>query len=246
MRPLLLALQLLTRFPVPQLRTAPQAHELGQAVLFFPLVGLLIGALLVGAAALLTTLDRGLVAALLLCIWVVSSGGLHLDGLADCADAWIGGQGQRQRTVELMHDPRSGPIAIAVVNLLLLTKFAALQALLGQADSYVPLLCVPLLGRAVIVLLLLTTPYVRSAGLGAPYAQYLPRLSCSVCLLLTALALVLLLGNLGVAMLVAVGIGILGLRYALLQRIGGITGDTLGAACELMEAVALVVVAAYA
>lgn len=241
MRSLLLALQLLSRFPVPQLRTAPQAHELGQAVLFFPLVGLLIGALLAGGAALLTTVSPGIVAALLLCGWVVSSGGLHLDGLADCADAWIGGQGQRQRTLDIMHDPRSGPMAIAVVNLLLLTKFAALQALLGQPHPYLVLLVAPLLGRAVMVLLLLTTPYARPTGLAAPYAQHLPRRSCGVLLVLLALALLLLLGTLGAAMLVALGVGVLVLRHAFMQRLGGITGDTLGAACELMEALVLVV-----
>lgn len=242
MRALLLALQLLTRFPVPQLRTAPQAPELGQAVLFFPLVGLFIGALLASGAGLFSTsTDSGIIAALLLCVWVVSSGGLHLDGLADCADAWIGGQGQRQRTLEIMHDPRSGPLAIAVVNLLLLVKFAALQALLGQPQAYLVLLVVPLLGRSVIMLLLLTTPYVRSTGLGAPYAQHLLRRSCSALLVLLALALLLLLGTVGAAMLVAVGVGVLGLRYVFMQRLGGITGDTLGAACELMEALALVV-----
>ncbi len=127
-RALTLALQLLTRLPVPSLRTPPQPQELGQAVLFFPVVGLLIGGALVGIHFALRGSDPGVAAALILTIWVLVTGGLHLDGLADTADAWIGGQGDRDRTLAIMKDPRSGPIAIAVIALVLISKFAVLPA----------------------------------------------------------------------------------------------------------------------
>jgi adenosylcobinamide-GDP ribazoletransferase len=65
-------------------------------------------------------------AALLLTVWVLLSGGLHLDGLADSADAWLGGFGDRERTLTIMKDPRSGPIAVVVLVLVLLLKFCAL------------------------------------------------------------------------------------------------------------------------
>jgi adenosylcobinamide-GDP ribazoletransferase len=235
-----LALQLLTRLPVPSSRTPPQSGELGLSVLFFPVVGLLIGVLLAGLHTTLWLIDPGVLAALMLAVWVIITGGLHLDGLADTADAWIGGRGDRDRTLAIMKDPRSGPIAIIAVVLVLLSKFAALQVLLA-GDARNVLLLAPVLGRAFVVLLLITTPYVRPHGLGAPYADYLPRLSCGLLVLLVAAATVFLLEWQGGVLLAVLGIGFFGLRHWLLKGLGGITGDTLGAACELAETTALLV-----
>lgn len=241
-RAFILALQLLTRLPVPSLGAPPRPQQMGQSALFFPVVGLLIGALLAGVHLALQGIAPGVLAALILTVWVLITGGLHLDGLADTADAWVGGQGDRDRTLAIMKDPRSGPIAIGVIVLLLLNKFAALQALSADA-ACAALLLVPALGRAVIVALLLTTPYVRPAGLGAPYAAYLPRQWCGLLLALIATTTVAVSGWAGVGILVGLGIGVLGLRQALMRRLGGITGDILGAACELAEMAALLVLA---
>jgi adenosylcobinamide-GDP ribazoletransferase len=238
-RALGLALQLLTRLPVPSSPAPPRPEDLGRAVVFFPAVGLLIGALLAGLSGALDPVDPGVLAALVLAVWVLLTGGLHLDGLADTADAWLGGQGDRDRTLALMKDPRSGPAAIVALVLVLLAKFAALQALLAGGEALYPLLLAPVLGRTIIVLLLISTPYVRPAGLGTPYAQYLPRLSGGALVLLVAVGVVLLLGGLGGAALAVLGVGFLGFRYWLLARLGGATGDTLGAACELTEAAVL-------
>lgn len=241
-RAFVLALQLLTRLPVPPLTTPPQPRELGLSVLFFPVVGLLIGALLAGMHTALWLVDPGVLAALMLAVWVLLTGGLHLDGLADAADAWIGGQGDRERTLSIMKDPRSGPIAIVVIVLLLLTKFAALQVLL-TGDAQLVLLLTPALGRTAIVLLLITTPYVRPDGLGSPYANYLPQWSCWVLVLLIAAATAALLAELGGVLLTALGVGFIGVRYSLMARLGGVTGDTLGAVCELTEMAALLIAA---
>ncbi len=244
-RAFVLALQLLTRLPVPSLTTPPQPRELGLSVLFFPGVGLLIGALLAGMHTALWLIDPGVLAALVLTVWVLLTGGLHLDGLADTADAWIGGQGDRARTMAIMKDPRSGPIAIVVIVLLLLTKFAALQVLLA-GDACSVLLLAPVLGRTAIILLLITTPYVRPDGLGSPYAAYLPRWSCSVLVLLIAVATAALLEGLGGILLAVLTISFIGLRHSLMTRLGGVTGDTLGAVCELTEMVTLLVPALLA
>ncbi|MDQ5907990.1 MAG: Adenosylcobinamide-GDP ribazoletransferase [Pseudomonadota bacterium] len=235
-----LALQLLTRLPAPSLTTPPQPRELGLSVLFFPVVGLLIGGLLAGMHTVFWAVDPGVLAALMLIVWVGLTGGLHLDGLADVADAWIGGQGDRERTLAIMKDPRSGPIAIVVVMLLLLAKFAALQALL-VGEAFWLLWLAPVLGRTVMVLLLMTTPYVRPGGLGSPYARYLPRWSCGGLALLVVVATVALLGESGGVLLAVLGISFLGLRQSLMTRLGGTTGDVLGAVCELTEMMVLLV-----
>ena len=156
---LLIALQFLTRLPV-SLPCMPTPEQVGRSLLWYPLVGLLLGLLLWGAHLLLGQTPALLQAAIILALWVGLSGGLHLDGLADTADAWVGGFGDRERTLTIMKDPRSGPIAVVVLVLLLLLKFAALFTLL-QAGQSIYLLLLPWLGRSLLPLLLATTPYVR-------------------------------------------------------------------------------------
>jgi adenosylcobinamide-GDP ribazoletransferase len=132
-------------------------------------------------------------AALLLTVWVLLSGALHLDGLADSADAWLGGFGDRERTLTIMKDPRSGPIAVVTLVLVLLLKFAALLALIEQQHA-LALIIVPLLGRSALLGLFLTTPYVRAGGLGQALADHLPRSAGKQVLAVSGLACVLIAG----------------------------------------------------
>ena len=98
-KPALIALQFLTRLPV-RLPGMPEPEQIGRSLLWYPLVGVLLGGLLLALHGLLGDTPALLQAAILLAVWVGLSGGLHLDGLADTADAWIGGHGDRQRTLE--------------------------------------------------------------------------------------------------------------------------------------------------
>jgi adenosylcobinamide-GDP ribazoletransferase len=240
MKALLLALQLLTRLPgLPPVTAAPADH--GRAVLCYPLVGLLIGAVLALGAALIRA-DAPLVAALVLVLWVVLTGALHLDGLADTADAWLGSHGNRARALEIMKDPRSGPAAVVAVVLVLLVKFAALVVLV-RAQVWLALLAVPLLGRAALVGWLRFTPYVRPQGLGAQAAASLPPHAALMSLGAALLAALWWQGVMPVLVVTAVAIG---WHYAARRWIGGVTGDVLGAGCELVETVALVTLALQA
>lgn len=237
-RAFILALQLLTRLPVPLRGPPPSPEELGLSVVFFPVVGLLIGALLAGLHTALWLTDPGVLAGLVLTAWVLLTGGLHLDGLADVADAWIGGQGQRERTLEIMKDPRSGPIAIVAVGLVLLNKFTALQVLLaGEARAL--LVLTPALARALMVLLLVTTPYIRPEGLGSPYARHLPRGSCGLMVLACSAATLFWLDWQGALLLGVLAVSFIALRQSFLSRLDGVTGDALGASCELAETAVL-------
>jgi len=238
MTPLWIALQFLTRLPV-RLSGMPTPEQTGRSLLFYPLVGGLIGTLLIAAAHLLEGAPAVLQAALLLTLWVGLTGALHLDGLADSADAWMGGFGDRERTLAIMKDPRSGPIAVVVLVLLLLLKFTALLALLEQGDHLV-LLLAPVLGRGALLALFLYTPYVRPGGLGDALKAHLPRSSATVALAVTTL-LGLLLGGFWVMMAVA-GV-FLWLRRMMLQRLGGTTGDTAGALLEVIECAVLLAAA---
>ena len=239
-RPFLVALGLLTRLPV-FLARAPTAAEQGRSVLAYPLVGAVVGLSLAGLASGLTALPGALGCALLLTAWVLLTGGLHLDGLADSADAWAGGLGDRQRAMAILKDARSGPAAVVAVVLVLLLKFAALQAVLVRHEAWV-LLLPPLLGRGGIVLLFLTTPYARPGGMGAAAHAALPRGPGWVWPIGLTVLLVFWPG-LGVWILPGWLGCVLVLRWLMINRLGGTTGDTAGALCEIVETVALITLA---
>ncbi|WP_298188863.1 adenosylcobinamide-GDP ribazoletransferase [uncultured Pseudomonas sp.] len=241
MTPWWIALQFLTRLPVT-LAGMPTPEQSGRSFLFYPLVGLLIGLLLLGAQHLLGNTHVLLQAALLLALWVGISGGLHLDGLADSVDAWAGGFGDKERTLSIMKDPRSGPIAVVVLVLLLLLKFAALVSLLENHSALLVLL-VPWLARCLVPLLFLTTPYVRKGGLGQALAEHLPRRQLPWVLAANGVAMLLFGWPALLALLVA-AVVFLWLRGLMLKRLGGTTGDTAGALLELAECALLVALAA--
>lgn len=245
---LVLAMQLLTRLPTPRIQQ-PSADDYGHSVLAYPLVGLLIGLLVAAGLGLLQLLAGThaplLQAALILGLWVAISGALHLDGLADSVDAWIGGYGDRERTLAIMQDPASGPMAVAVVVVVLLVKFTALAALVGEVPW--PLLMLPpLLGRAALVAAFLFIPYARAQGLGSAQAEQLPRSAALMMLAFSLAAAPLLAGWAGVLAILSAAAIFLAIRRATLRRLGGFTGDVAGALCELTETVVLVALALLA
>lgn len=250
--PCLLAFRFLTRLPLPTAAGASPIDAsptlLGRSALYYPLVGLVLGALLLllwlGAAQLPGGASGLAPAALLIACWVWGTGGLHLDGLGDCADAWVGGLGSRERTLKILKDPLTGSMGVVALVLTLLVKFAALASLpVGLAGALI-LLLTPALARAQLLALALTTASARPDGLGATLERTLPRraagavlaLSGAFTLLLFALAGLWLLGVLLVA---AAGILLFVWRRSMLERLGGFTGDTAGALVELTEALLL-------
>jgi adenosylcobinamide-GDP ribazoletransferase len=238
LQPFFIAVQFLTRLPVPSTRHVNASH-VGYSVLFYPLVGLIIGAALVALHWLLIGTSMTLAAALIVVCWIIITGGLHLDGLADSADAWVGGLGNHERTLAIMKDPCCGPMGVVALVAVLIVKFAALTALVTTGD-WIALLIAPVLARTALPALFVTTPYVRANGLGTPLVAHLPRRS-AIALVCTVLAAVpLLAGTQGLWMLLS-GIALfVTLRTMMIRRIGGTTGDTAGALVELLESTTLV------
>lgn len=229
-----IALQFLSSLPV-RLRRMPTPAETGRSLLWYPAVGLLFAALLAGVDSMLAGAPLLLHAAILLAVWIFLTGGLHLDGFADTTDAWVGGYGDRERTLAIMKDPRSGPMAVVALIVLLLLKFTALAAVLQAAPGN-HWWIVPVLGRATLLGVFLTTPYVRPGGLGEALANHLPRTAGWV-----VLAGCLLAGWLSLGSVLLAGIAAFAwLRWLLLRRLGGTTGDTAGAMLECLEVVLLV------
>lgn len=230
------ALGFLTRIPVPA-RGHVDASTQARSLAWYPLVGALLGVVLGALAWSLswTAASPLLAAAIVLAAWVALTGALHLDGLADSADAWVGGFGDRARTLAIMKDPRSGPVGVVAVVLVLLLKYAALASLpLATMHAW---LLAPLLARMALTAAFVSTPYVRSGGLGAGLVAA-PRMACVVALL-AGMAVSLAFGLRGVLALAAALLVGWAWRRACLRRLGGITGDTAGALAEAVECAVL-------
>ena len=243
LQPLLIAVQFLSVLPVGRL-SMPKEKDIGMSLNYYPLVGALLGLILSALAfGLMHIFGSFLSAALLLAAWVILTGALHIDGLGDCADAWLGGLGSKKRTLELMKDPTSGPIAIAVLVLVMLIKFAALEALLSHShaqNTYYLVLVWPLmLSRMSAMVLFATTPYARKSGLGKAISKHLSiNIVWGVCC--AVLVVACLVFRWQVINILALGaIVFIYLRYLMMQRIDGCTGDTAGALIELSEAAIL-------
>ena len=232
MTPFWIALQFLTTFPV-RLSTMPTPQQNAQALLFYPVVGLLIGAILYGITLLLYALPVVLLSSVILVLWIWLTGGLHLDGLADSADAWVGGFGDKARTLAIMKDPSCGPIGVLSLVIVCLLKWSVLYVLL-QEKLYTALMLFPLLGRLVPLFFFLSTDYVREKGLGSQLGQHLARPIAIALLLLTPLV-ALYWAWIGVVVLASFYLALWYLRCKFIQRIGGVTGDTIGASIEIIE-----------
>lgn len=232
------ALQFLTRIPL-SIETIVTNKQWGQSVLFYPLVGLLMGCFLAIVAVLLPVNNVNIQAALILTCWVLITGGLHLDGLADCADAWAGGLNNPQRSLEIMKDSHSGAIAIVTLILVLLLKWTALSSLLTQPKFLTVLIITPVLGRSAILALMLSSPYVSHNGLATKLISYLPKIATTLVLLITIIIGFYLLGWQAILLMSLI---IFAIRFLSHQRLGGVTGDVYGATVELVETGLLLVV----
>ncbi|MFC3150992.1 adenosylcobinamide-GDP ribazoletransferase [Litoribrevibacter euphylliae] len=244
LKPFWVALQFFTLLPTPHLKQIDN-KDLADSVLWYPLVGAVIGAILWALAALLMPWFSSLVVAgIVLLAWVAITGALHLDGLADCADAWMGGFGSKERTLEIMKDPVSGPIAVCVLMTCLLLKFALIESLLSSGFVF-GLMVIPVIGRLSAVLLLLTTEYVREGGLGDALSQQLDASKAWGIVIVLALVTLVIQPVLALCLFTVSLVVFMAWRQRMIQRIDGCTGDTLGAMIELVELAALFGVALF-
>ncbi|MDP2832046.1 MAG: adenosylcobinamide-GDP ribazoletransferase [Pseudomonadota bacterium] len=225
MRGLILAIQFLTRLPTPTL-TDFKPDDLARAAIWFPLVGLLLGALLAGAVWLGAQVDPWLGALLGLLAWVGLTGALHLDGLADLADALGAAHGDRERLLAVLADPHLGVFGVTALALQLLSKLVLLM-LLAKAGLFWPLLLIPAWARLG-PLLWARLPSLKP-GLGERFAWNIGLGSVWLWMALLAAA------SVGAPALLAAPLLILGWRAYLRARLGGMTGDALGAGVEWVE-----------
>lgn len=236
----LAALRFLTIIPLPGRReTSPE--ELGRSIVYFPLVGVVIGLILAGLNWLLGfVLPSAVVNVLLVVSLVVISGGLHLDGLVDTGDG-IGGQKTVEERWQVMKDSRAGAFGIIGVCLLLLVKYVALNSV--PARWLMPtLLLMPVVSRWAMVYAVFAYPYAKPSGLGKVFKQgaSLPRFTIAT--LITLAVAVILVQLSGLMIMFGVWIIAMAVASYLKGKFGGLTGDTYGAINEIAEVCVLILV----
>jgi adenosylcobinamide-GDP ribazoletransferase len=242
MKPLLAALRFLTILPIPGTWGTDEG-DLARSVPYFPVVGLLLGGIAAAASwAIGRTTTPPLLASLALVVLLATfSGCLHLDGLSDSADGMLSSR-PRERMLEIMRDSHMGPMGMIAVLVVVLAKFSALASL--EPDARWPAaLLMPLAGRCALVAHMAWLPYARSTGLATIFYQRSHRLTAAWSLTLLAAVSAGLFGARGlIVWAVCLAVMLVAARYVD-RKLGGATGDTLGAVCELVETIPAVILA---
>lgn len=235
LKPLRIAISFLTILPLATGEVS--RNDMERSVVFFPAVGLVIGAMLASIAwfGMLLGLSSLALAVILVGSSAWLSRGLHLDGVADLCDGF-GGSFETQRRLEIMKDSHIGAFGVVGLVMVLLLKVAGLQTLLVAADPENLLLVgmVPAIARFAMLAAAFKARYPRQAGTGHFVVGRVSLLRILVAaLFLTPLTL---LGWTGVGLLPACLLPPLWLRMKAQKALGGVTGDVLGAAVEWSEA----------
>ncbi len=234
---ILLALQFLTVIPF-KVKSADN-DQLAGSLIYFPLAGLIIGLALAGVNEILGFLNfpRLALDAILVVILAAITGGIHLDGLADTCDG-LSSARSKEEILKIMRDPHIGVMGVVGIVSILLLKTTLLFSL---APSAVPqgLILACVLSRWSLVLSLFLFPYARQEGKAKIFSEGInPR----IFILATLVAFICLLLTAGWKGLVIMGIVTLCVIFGskvITRKIGGITGDTLGATNESAETIAL-------
>jgi cobalamin 5'-phosphate synthase/cobalamin synthase len=236
MKPLAAAVSFLTRLPVGRF-VRVDAADVARSAGWFPAVGILLGAICGGAAFLLRGhLPSMLAAVLLIALDALLTGALHFDGLADTADGFGGGK-DREDVLRIMRDHSIGSYGGTALTLLVALKVAAYAALLGGGRWFPAIVLTPALGRWSILLLTSALPYARQTP---SVVREMAKSSLVWGTLTVAAALAASrLWCAGAAAVAAIAVSACFGLYCR-RRIGGITGDTLGANLQLCECAALV------
>ena len=243
-RPLLAATAFLTRLPVPG---TFGAADVGRAVAYFPLIGAGLGLVSGATAIALAPLVPPRLAALLvvsLAAWM--TGAIHLDGLADTADG-LGGGSSREETLRIMRDPTLGAFGVIALVLVLGVKVEALAALIERGAALPQLIVAAAAARWGAVLLAWSLPYARpEGGLGLAVTERMRPADVAVATVFAA-TIAAAAGVRTALPAFAAAVIVAGLlRRSCRRRLGGVTGDVLGAHTELCEATALLAGVAFA
>ncbi len=241
MKPFFAALQFLTVVPLPQGWSGDQ-RALSKSVTFFPIIGLLIGISAAAIDIVLNALLPQLPASVIVVIYLMAvSGGFHMDGLADTADGFFSSR-PRDKILDIMRDSRTGAMGVMAIVSVFVLKVSLLAGIPSPLRVST-LILMPVAGRCALTVVMTILPYARQEGGLASLFQssrswhQIPWVL--VVLIASSWIAVQWTGIVAAAFSVFV---MLAFSAYSRQKIGGFTGDTLGAACELTELAPAIVV----
>ena len=223
MKRLIVAFGFLTRLPMPRVEVG--SEDFAAAIRFYPVVGLVIGLIVVATGWLGTLVDPWTGACAALLAWIAVTGALHLDGIADLADGLCAAHGDRTRLLAVMADPHIGSFGVVAIACQMLAKLVLLHAV-GVGCW---LVLVPFAARMGPLVWAKLLPPLRPGGLGAAVAGAVRTRD------LLGWGLLLALAAVAVPALVALPLLVLGVAAWLRRTLGGVTGDAHGAGIEIVE-----------
>lgn len=235
----IVALQFLTRIQVNS-KLVVDDQTFGKSMVYFPLVGLVIGLILAGAYYCLSLFFPPLItAAFLIWLEVAISGGLHLDGFMDTMDGIYSGR-SRERILEIMRDSRVGAHSVIALACLFLVKVTVLAEY--PFHHLIPVLILaPMLARLTQLISVVCFPYVRETGLAKSFNCYIEKKDLYLVSLFSLVVCFIVKGFLGVLFLILTFcLALVGGKY-ITSKIGGLTGDVYGAITELITVMLLVI-----
>lgn len=234
------AIGLLTRLPL-RLTRAPRGAKAAWA---YPLAGVAVGGLAAVVATLTAVLPAALSAGLALATMVIITGALHEDGLADTLDGLWGGW-TKERRLEIMRDSRIGAYGVLALVFGIGLRWVALASLAESGALALALIAAAAMSRAPMVVVMASLPHARTDGLSQSTGR--PDMNCTLVAVLIA-ALIGLLVTGGTALIILVVLALITLAVIAIARakIGGQTGDILGASQQVSEIAILAAFAALA
>jgi adenosylcobinamide-GDP ribazoletransferase len=235
----LAALQFLTLFPYPR-QMEYATDDVGRSAIFFPVIGLILGSILVVVNFLLAPFaSAALLSVILVSLLAFLTRGLHLDGVGDTFDG-LGAGGDRDRILSVMDDSHTGVFGLTAVVLVLLLKIHALESI--DVDRGRTLLVALILGRWAMLVLAYRSKAAKD-GLGSRLIEHLKTKYFLIATLLTLLLVAAIWSRNGIMMMAWVAIFTTASKIYFHRRLGGVTGDTCGAVGELSETSVMVLLA---
>lgn len=240
MRGFLTALQFLTLIRLD--RSQADAKALAASTIYFPLVGALLGLMLICLnEALSLVFPSGITSVMLVAGLAILTGGLHLDGLADTFDALAAGK-DREKKLNIMRDSHKGTFGVLALVVVILLK-AGLVSSLPTGFKNLGLFLMTMVSRYSFDLSFFTSSYAREAGKAKVFFEGANARAFFISSLVTLVLIVLTRRPMvGLAVLFLSAIFTLAINKRIKKAIGGLTGDTLGALCELNEVCSLLLI----
>lgn len=234
MRIFILTLQFLTRIPINADMKATE-EDFSKGVVYFPVVGLVIGSFNLLVLVFASKLLGGIFPLVCCCLaGTAITGALHVDGLADTCDGIFSSR-TRDRMLEIMRDSRIGTNGVIAIAFDYLLRLSLLMLLYGKG-LYLGVLLSPVVAKTLMVLLMKTSVYARSGpGLGKLYMEKQTTAATAIALAVGLAVVAGFMGILGIVIFTACAVLCLLYKIFIYSKLQGMTGDTLGAANELLE-----------